>query len=128
MTGQQYSYPDKLGFGETLMFHIRVMSSELAEDGLDNEFEDLVDMAGWLIRPYLSEDEWEEWEEVSQDDLDVLKEDDSIKWGKAKRRRCEGKMRLIMKVMQDNGLLLKRVSRHEPDMEYYNELGEGNND
>ena len=46
--GANYSYPDKLGYGETVMFHLRRMSSEMAADGLDNEFEDLVDMLdGW---------------------------------------------------------------------------------
>lgn len=48
MTEQNYCYQDKLGFGETIMFHLRVMSHELATDGLDNEFWDLVDHFGGL--------------------------------------------------------------------------------
>lgn len=122
MAEQSYSYPDKLGYGETFMFHIRVMSSELAADGLDAEFEDLIDMAGWLLRPYLEEDDkWEKWEEVSKHGADIVKTD-QVKWGLAKRFRCAEKMGLIMGVAKDMGLLIKRVGKHNPDMEYYNQL------
>jgi hypothetical protein len=129
MTEQSYSYPDKLGFGETLMFHIRVMSHELATDGLKNEFEDLVDMAGWLIWPYLKEDgKDEKWNEIAKDDIEVQKPDDPLRWGKAKRRRCEGKMHLIMGAMHKNGLLLKRVKSFDPDLEYYSDISGDNED
>lgn len=126
MAEQSYSYPDKLGYGETFMFHIRVMSSELAQDGLDAEFEDLIDMAGWLLRPYLEEDDkWQKWEEVSKHGADITKAE-KMKWGIAKRYRCAEKMGLIMGVAKDMGLLIKRVGKHNPDMEFYNQLsGDG---
>lgn len=129
MGEQSYSYPDKLGFNETFMFHIRVMSSELATDGLDNEFEDLVDMAGWLLRPYLEEAEkWSKWTEVAEHKVDLLKADDPVAWGKAKRYRCEEKMGLVMNMAKDQGLLMKRVEKFKPDMDYYNQLEEGKGD
>lgn len=104
------------------MFHIRVMSSELAGDGMDAEFEDLVDMAGWLLRPYLEEEgKWERWEEVSKHGADILPTE-MVKWGLAKRFRCAEKMGLIMGVARDMGLLIKRVGKFDPDMEYYGDL------
>jgi len=122
-----YSYPDKLGYGETFMFHIRVMSSELGTDGLDNEFEDLIDMAGWLLRPYLDElDLWKKWQDISKHKIDLLKAEDPVEWGRAKRHRCEEKMGLIMGAAKEMGLLVERVRKFDPDMDYYNQLqGEG---
>lgn len=121
---QSYSYPDKLGYGETFMFGVRVMFSELGQDGLVKEFEDLVDMLGWFIRPYLEEDgKWESWEEASKDGIDLDKGDDPITWGRAKRRRCETKMGLIMNQAKSMGILIKRVPAHDPDMDYYTDLG-----
>lgn len=126
MGEQSYSYPDKLGYGETFMFHIRVMSSELATDGLDNEFEDLIDMAGWLLRPYLEEaNQWDKWTEVSKHKIEVKKADDPVEWGRAKRYRCEEKMGLIMGAAKDMGLLIKRVGKFNPDMDYYDQLEGG---
>ena len=126
MTDQNYTYPDKLGFGETLMFHIRVMSHELAQDGLDNEFEDLVDFLNYLVRPYYDDQQNKTWKDLNQYEIDVTKADDPIKWGKAKRFRCDGKMELAMDVLNTKGLLLSKVPTHDPDMEYYNDLKEGN--
>ena len=111
------------------MFHLRVMSHELATDGLDNEFEDLIDMVGWLVRPYLEEaGDWAKWEEIAKTGLDILQADDPILWGKKKRIRCEGKMALVMGAMHKNGLLLKRVQKFDPEMEYYSNLAEGKTD
>jgi hypothetical protein len=125
MAEKSYSYPDKLGYGETFMFHIRVMSSELATDGLDAEFEDLIDMAGWLLRPYLEEEgKWEQWEEISKHGVEIIKTD-IMSWGIAKRFRCAEKMGLIMGVAKDMGLLIKRVGKFNADMEYYNDLSGG---
>jgi hypothetical protein len=125
---QSYSYPDKLGYGETFMFGVRVMFSELAQDGLVNEFEDLVDMLGWFTRPYLEEDgKWaggeDTWTEISKDGIGIDKGEDPLGWGQAKRRRCEGKMGLIMDQAKRMGILIKRVPAHDPDMAYYTDLG-----
>lgn len=122
--GQSYTYPDKLGYGETFMFGVRIMFAELGEDGLKKEFEDLVDMLGWFIRPYLEEaGQWTKWEETSEEGLDIDRGEDPVRWGKAKRKRCEDKMGLIMGMAKEMGILIKRVPNHDPDMEYYNDLG-----
>lgn len=108
------------------MFGVRVMFSELAGDGLDEEYEDIVDMLGWFVRPYLEESgKWETWEEASKDGIDIDRGEDNLEWGRAKRRRCEAKMGLIMNQAKDMGVLIKRVPAHDPDMDYYNEIGEG---
>lgn len=121
---QSYSYPDKLGYGETFMFGVRCMFSELAQDGLTGEFEDVVDMLGWFVRPYLEEDgKWEEWETASEDGVEIEKGDDPVEWGRAKRRRCESKMGLVMNMAKEMGILIKRVPAHDPDMGYYSDLG-----
>jgi hypothetical protein len=121
---QSYSYPDKLGYGETFMFGVRVMFAELGQDGLTGEFEDIVDMLGWFVRPYLEESgKWESWLDVSTEGIEIDKGEDPHNWGRAKRRRCEGKMGLIMNQAKDMGILIKRVPAHDPDMEYYNDLG-----
>lgn len=126
MTEQNYTYPDKLGFGETLMFHIRVMSHELAQDGLDNEFEDLVDFLCYLVRPYFDDQQKAIWIKCSAHEIDIKRTEDPDRWGKAKRKRCDDKMDLAMEVLQTKGLLLSKVPSHDPDMEYYNDLNEGN--
>lgn len=125
MTEQNYTYPDKLGFGETLMFHIRVMSHELAQDGLDNEFEDLVDFLGWLVRPYFDDKQKLAWKEHSSYKIDLKRTEDPDEWGRAKRERCDRKMELGMDVLHTKGLLLTKVPTHDPDMEYYNDLQKG---
>jgi len=118
MTGSNYTYPDKLGYGETLMFHIRCMSSELANDGLDNEFEDMVDMLGWLVWPYFKDGDRQAWEQAAKDGLDVPKGQDPLEWGRAKRRRVEAKMTLAMTTLETNGLLLKKVQEFDPEFHY----------
>lgn len=125
MTEQNYTYPDKLGFGETVMFHIRVMSHELAQDGLDNEFEDLVDFLGWLVRPYFDDNQQKEWGIATKIKVDVKRSEDPYEWGKAKRERCDKKMEIAMEVLHTKGLLLSRVPSHDPDMEYYQDLQKG---
>jgi len=121
---ESYTYPDKLGYGETIMFHIRCMSSELGQDGMDKEFEDMVDFLGLLVWPYLGEDERKEWDEVAKDGLEHDISTEPILWGKAKRRRIQGKTRIAMGILDKKGLLLKKIASHDADMEYYNDLGE----
>jgi hypothetical protein len=121
---QSYSYPDKLGYGETFMFGVRAMFSEICQDGLTGEFEDAVDLLGWFVRPYLEESgKWDTWIETSKDGIEIDQGEDPKGWGQAKRRRCEGKMGLVMNEAKDMGILIKRVPAHDPDMAYYHDLG-----
>jgi len=113
MTGQNYTYPDKLGFGETLMFHLRAMSMELASDGLDEEFEDMIDLLMWILNPYIEEDGKAQNVKDANDHGATFARTDIINWGPAKRERCRLKMEIAMGTMHKHGLLLKRV----PDFE-----------
>lgn len=115
----EYSYPDKLGFGETLMFTLRVMANELATDGLEEQYEDLVDHLCYIMSPFVKEagkiDEWDEIEEIGQD-LD--RERDLMKWSKAKRERVRKKMIMCMDLMQKHKLLLRRHQTFGMELDY----------
>jgi len=117
-----FAYPDKMSFRETIMFHIRCMSSELASDGLKNEYEDMVDMLGWLLWTLMDEETRTKWGEAESHEEDLIRTDDVIAWGKAKRHRCQEKMRLAMGSLDKAGLLHKKVREHDPDMEMFNDL------
>ncbi len=57
----------------------------------------------------------QDWTKAAKDDIDILRSDDVIKWGQAKRRRVEAKMTLAMQTMETNGLLLKKVREFDPE-------------
>jgi len=52
------------------MFTLRVMANELASDGLEEEYEDLVDHLCYLLSPFIEEagltEKWEEIEDVGK--------------------------------------------------------------
>jgi hypothetical protein len=116
---ETYTYPDKMSFRETVMFHIRCMSSELSADGLDNEFEDMVDMLGWLTWSLMEKEQRTQWDDYDAHLRDIQRAEDPIKWGKAKRRRCRDKMRLVMDVLDGAGLLHKKVQEFDPEAAYH---------
>lgn len=115
----EYSYPDKLGFGETLMFTLRVMANELATDGLEEQYEDLVDHLCFIMSPFIKEaDKIEEWDEVEEIGQDLDREKDLTKWSKAKRERVRKKMIMCMDLMQKHKLLLRRHQTYGTEFDY----------
>lgn len=115
----EYSYPDKLGFGETLMFTLRVMANELASDGLEEQYEDLVDHLCCIMSPFIKEaDKIKEWEGFEEIGRDLVREHDLIEWSKAKRERVRKKMMLCMDLMQKHKLLLRRHQTYGTEYDY----------
>lgn len=118
MTDGQFSYPDKLGYSETIMFIIRAQAIELAQDGITEQYEDMVDFLGDIVWPFMDESgkgkNWEEYEKVGEG-LDPVEERED--WLKAKRERCRKKMRVIMEQLHSDGLLFRRhkIHKHEAD-------------
>jgi hypothetical protein len=115
---ENYTYPDKLGFGETIMFTIRVMSHELATDGMDEQYEDLVDHLGWLLMPLIKGDEKKKlWDVAMLHKIDA-KKTEILEFSRAKRERIALKMDIIMDILHKNGLLLKRVQTFDTEFDY----------
>lgn len=115
----EYTYPDKLGFGETLMFTLRVMANELASDGLEKEYEDLVDHLCYLMSPFIAEvEKTEEWEEIERIGEGLTREKDLVEWSKAKRERIRKKMVLCLDLMQKYKLLLRRHQTFDTEYDY----------
>lgn len=116
--GGQYSYPDKMSYSETVMFIIRAQAIELSQDGITEQYEDMVDFLGDFVWPFMNEtgkgEEWDEFEKIGED-LDMVEE--RAEWLLAKRKRCRKKMRIIMEQLHEDGLLFRRhrVHKHEAD-------------
>ena len=119
MAEGQYSYPDKMSYSETVMFIIRAMAVELANDGITAEYEDMVDFLGDFVHPYLEESgkgkSWEEYEAIGKGFDQV---EDNVDWLIAKRERCRKKMRLIMGQLADSDLLFRRHKIHKAEKDY----------
>lgn len=119
MAEGQYSYPDKMSYSETVMFIIRAMAVELANDGITAEYEDMVDFLGDFVYPYLLETgkgtDWEEYEAIGKG-IDQV--EDNVDWLIAKRERCRKKMRLIMGQLKDSDLLFRRHKVHKAEKDF----------
>lgn len=117
--GGQYSYPDKMSYSETIMFIIRAQAIELAQDGITEQYEDMVDFLGDFVWPFMDEsgkgDDWEEFEKIGKD-IDMVEDRD--RWLEAKRERCRKKMRVIMEQLHQDGLLFRRHRVHKFEADF----------
>lgn len=117
--GGQYSYPDKMSYSETIMFIIRAQAIELAQDGITEQYEDMVDFLGDFVWPFMDESgkgkAWETFEKIGKD-IDMVEDRD--RWLEAKRERCRKKMRVIMEQLHADGLLFRRHRVHKFEADY----------
>ncbi len=101
------------------MFTLRVMANELASDGLEEEYEDLVDHLCYLLSPFIKEaDKTGEWEEIEEIGKGLVPEGDNLEWARAKRQRIRKKMVMCMELMQKKKLLLRRHQTYGSELDY----------
>lgn len=93
------------------------MFKESAQDGFDKEFEDVVDLMGFMISPLIKKaDKWDEWETIEKHGSEIPITD-TVKTNRAKRQRIRDKMILVMEILNDNKLLLKSIGSHKWDFD-----------
>jgi len=108
MTGDGFTYQDKLSFKETLMFHVRAMSKELSAEGLRGEYEDMVDTLVYMVWTYMDEDERARFDDYDTHQVDV-QPGDKVKYGRARRYRVRQKMTLAFQVLRRMRVLIDEV-------------------
>ena len=105
----EFEYSDRMTFAETVNFHLRAMTKELATDGMDDQFEDMVDFFGVLIWADFNENERGKWNDLSEYEIGLEKAIDYKKWSIAKRFRCLERIKLGMLMLDREEILRKRT-------------------
>lgn len=120
MTDNSFQYPGGNDLLITLNFGWQCQIRELADDGLQEEYEDMLDDQLLTLWPLANGDE--------QDDIDELMEMgleepdrtlDKVSWARAKRRRCWAKKKMIMDLAHAHFPLVQRVPDFSADMDEF---------